>query len=115
MAKSKSISNAINENEVKPIVFDVALTDEQMRYAEEAAQSWGVTRRIAFAYLTRSSQQLLDSLRKGEEELAEGMLDTLENLNKFLKWQKSETELLEAAQARLILVLQQYSDETVTQ
>ena len=103
MAKTKNTSS-----------FKAALTIEQMRKGETNAQSWGVTRRLALSVLTRSSKQLIDGLQSEGEGLAEAMMDQLEDLIKFMDWRKKETDMLEAAQARLIFVLTKYSDEQLT-
>ena len=39
---------------------------------------------------------------------AEGMIDVLENLIKYLDWQETETELLKSAAARFTVVLEAY-------
>jgi len=73
------------------IEFEAAITDDQMYRGEKVAQSWGVTSRIALVVLTRSSSEFKDI---GD-----------------LKWRERETELLKSAQARMLVVLESYSDE----
>ena len=82
MAKSKFISNMAiaTKTPTTPAIFKAALTDKGACAVENAVESWGVTRRIAYALLTRSSQQLVKGLREGGDELAEGMMDTLNTL-----------------------------------
>lgn len=87
--------------------FSTAMTKDQMYKSEEAAESWGETRRCAYAVLTRSSSDLEDL----SAEAVEGFMDVLENLAKYLDWRKTETELLKAAEARMLLVLEAYTEK----
>jgi hypothetical protein len=83
--------------------FAPALTMEEVGEAEQKAQEWGVTRRCALATLTKSSDELLKSL--ADEKAAEAFLDVAEGIAAYLKWRDAETELLNAAQARILFVL----------
>lgn len=38
-------------------------------------------------------------------------MEALENLSEYLKWREHETELLEAALARMLVAIQGYSDK----
>ena len=87
--------------------FSAAITKDEMYKGEEAAQAWGITRRCAYAMLTRNSSGLEDMNAKA----AEGMMEALENLSEYLKWREHETELLEAALARMLVAIQGYSDK----
>jgi len=87
--------------------FSAAITKEEMYQGEKVTQNWGITRRLAMAALTRSSSDLEDL----SAPAAEGMMEALESLSKYLKWREHETEMLEAAQARMIVVIQGYSDK----
>ncbi len=87
--------------------FLAAITKDQMYKDEEAAQNWGVTRRVSMAALTRSSSDLEDL----SAPAAEGMMEALENLSEYLEWREHETERLKAAQARMVMAIQAYSDK----
>jgi len=115
MAKDKSSSNTRKKPEPPAIGFAAAITADEMHRGERAAQSYGVTRRIAYAALARSYQQLLDGLRSGGEATAEAALEHLDDLVNYLEWRKYETEMLEGAQARMMFVLQQFSAELLAQ
>ena len=86
--------------------FKADMTMEQVGEADNIAASWAVTRRAALVILARSSDEVdLDG------ESVEAFMELLESLNDFKKWRESETELLRAAQARLIVVIQNYLEK----
>ena len=87
--------------------FSAAITKDEMYQGEKAAQNWGPTRRLAMAALTRSSSDLEDL----SAPAAEGIMEAAENLSKYLKWREHEAEMLEAALARMLVVIQAYSDK----
>ena len=92
-----------------PLRFAAALTPEQVLQGERVAQHWDPTRRIAMEILTFSSEELREKLAASGAEPPEGLLKSLENLQAYLAWRESETELLEAARDRLIAVLGQHT------
>jgi hypothetical protein len=79
------------------------ITHEQLRVGENVAVTWGVTRRCANAILTRTGPELFKDAKDPGQ--AEAFLDVAKSIAKYMEWRKTETELLEAARARLILVL----------
>jgi len=89
------------------IEFDAALTKDELLNGEEAAESWGVTRRCALITLTRGSVQQLEDM---DAETAEALLGAVECVTEYLKWREHDTELLKTAQARMLMVLQTYLD-----
>ncbi len=97
---------------VLPTRFNAAITEKQLGAVEQAAQEWGVTRRIALATLSKSSKQLLKGLQSGGETTAEAMLAAHNSIREYLTWRTRETAMLEAAQARTLLVLEQFSTQS---
>ena len=87
--------------------FSAAITKDEMYQGEKVTQNWGITRRLAMAALTRSSSDF-ENL---SAPAAEGMMEALESLSNYLKWREHETELLEAALARMLVAIQGYSDK----
>lgn len=88
--------------------FPAAITNAQVLKIEKAFSSRDVTRRLALGVLTRSSDQLAESvwdLKGGNAvlELAQSLDSTLEDYQRML-------ELLTSAHARLWLCLGQESD-----
>ena len=73
---------------------------------EQATQDWGVVRRSPMIFLTKSSAELEET----SEKFADATLEVFEQLAKYLKWREHETELLEAAQARMQVMLQSVVD-----
>ena len=97
--------------ETLPIEFDAALTKDDVFKGEEVAESWGVTRRCALVTLTQGSAQQLENM---DTEMAEALVEVVERVTEYLKWREHETELLETAQARILVVLQAFSDKHPT-
>ena len=90
------------------IEFNAALTKDELFNGEKAAESWRVTRRCALITLTRGSAQQLEFM---DAETADALIGALDSLSEYLKWRERDTELLKAAQARMLMVLQTYSEE----
>lgn len=85
---------------IASLKFDPALTLEQVQEGERKAQEWGVTRRLAMLSLTKSADELRKSL--ADEETAVAFLEVAEGISAYLDWRKAESELLEAAHARVL-------------
>lgn len=82
--------------------FEAAISDAQMYEGERTARSWDVTRRLAYATLTRSAAQLRAGVR--DEAAAMEFLKLTDQITAFLKWRTCETKLLVAARARILAV-----------
>lgn len=83
------------------VEFDPILTSEQINQAERAAQSFGVTRRCAFASMTRTCEQM----ERMDEEAGGVFIDLVEKIDNYLEWREAETEILAAARARILYAL----------
>lgn len=91
--------------------FEAAITKQECHEGEKKAQAFGLVRREAYAVLTRSAAQLLKGM---DGEIAEALVEVAENIDSYLKWREHETELLQAAYARVLAVLlYNYPAETV--
>ena len=95
-------------NQPPSIEFDAALTKDELLNGEQAAESWSVTRRCALRTLTSGSAQQLENM---DAETADALMGALDSLSEYLKWRERDTELLKAAQARMLVILQAYSEE----
>lgn len=82
--------------------FGPAITREMVHDIEQTENECAVIRRCAIATLAQSSDELLDGTT---EEKMDALVAFVEGLAEYLEWRKSETELLEAAHARLSAVL----------
>lgn len=88
--------------------FEAEITDElgeqieRRRAADEhdAGQSF----RIALGVLTRSSDELIERSRAHPERSANAFLDAMESLRSSIEQRKRELELMESADARLLIL-----------
>ena len=102
-------------NEPNPLPFPAVMNAAAL---EKWLAIWrGVypTYRAAMEVLTRDSANLTDIANK--DDGAEVLLTLAESLDSYLKWRENETDLLQSALARLLLVLQAVAaaDETTTE
>ncbi len=84
------------------MIFEAALTKDELMQGEQATQDWGVVRRSSMIFLTKSSAELEET----SDEFTDATLEVFERLADYLKWREHETELLRAAQARMQVMLQ---------
>ncbi|NEV64127.1 hypothetical protein [Thiorhodococcus minor] len=89
--------------------FDAAIADSTIDNAETAHTNFEPIRRAALLVLERSYEQLAQPLRDSNEA-GSALLNLYAEIDKYLKWRQSETELLESAHARLLLVLSQEAE-----
>ena len=80
--------------------FDKSKMEELERVAQARIRSDGVSRRIALAALTRSSQELLKGLT--EPGSIEAVLEVVESLESTIADVKAEIEFMEVARTRLL-------------
>lgn len=88
-----------------------AIIQDELLNGEQAAESWSVTRRLALITLTKGSAQQLADM---DAEMAEALIEVVEHVTDYLKWRERETDLLKTAQARMLAVLQAFSESHPT-
>ena len=71
----------------------------------------GLTRRMALHSLCRAGADLIDGIEK-DQEIALAMAELSSNLTDYINRLKSLTEIMESAQARLLVSLAQRADMT---
>lgn len=74
---------------------------------EQSHANWQAIRRAAMILLARSYDELAEPLEQENERQCEALVYLAEQIGEFLEWRKREQELLEAAHARLMLMLSQ--------
>lgn len=89
--------------------FTAELTAAQVEEGERINQANGWVRRMALMMLTQSQAEIAAMVR-GDDETAHGILDLAEALKTYNERAKSEAELLQAAEARLWLVIMDEAD-----
>ena len=102
-------------NEPNPLPFPAGMSAAELEKGMTTWRKWYPTHRAAMEILTRDSANLTDIASK--DDGAEVLLTLAESLDGYLKWRSSETDLLQSALARLLLVLQAVAnaDETTTE
>jgi len=90
--------------------FPAALKDSQLDTIEQNHLSWQPIRRAALALLCRDADTLAAPLRANDDEAGQTLLYLAEQLDDFLAWRETETEMLKAAHARLWLTIAQEAD-----
>ena len=90
--------------------FRAVLEDSMLDTIEQNHNSWQPIRRAALVVMCRDYEALAAPLVRNDEEKAETLIYLIEQLDEFLAWRKREQELLEAAAARLMLVLTQEAE-----
>ena len=88
----------------KVTAYDAAFTFDEVETGVRNAKDGEPIRRRALLALTQSSDQLLATCKE-DQASAEAMLDLVEDLNRYLEWRKTDTEMLEAVRARIASVL----------
>ena len=99
-AKNRNASPAKTQKRPE---FRAMISGDQVKRAEEAAQSFGVWRRTALSTLAQNSDRMLREL--ADEKTAEAFLDAVEGIGEYLIWLRAHTEGVEAAHARIFMVL----------
>ena len=101
-------------NEPNPLPFPAVMNAAGLEKGLATWRGTYPTYRAAMEVLTRDSANLTDIASK--DDGAEVLLILAESLDGYLKWRENETDLLQSALARLILVLQAVADadETTT-
>ncbi|ATI03226.1 MAG: hypothetical protein ACPHPA_04245 [Cycloclasticus pugetii] len=101
-----------NEHIGNPLPFQAAFDKDKMRSLENNmqsnAQDDAVNRRIALGVLTRSSDELISSMDSDKDK--EAFVTMVECIGGTIEAEKGKLELLEAARARLFLVLEAVLD-----
>jgi hypothetical protein len=87
------------------------LTMKQIGEAERVFKSFDVTRRIGYLTLTKSGDDLIDSLA-ADRDVALGMAEWLDNFRLFLEQLDSVKETLKHAQARIVIAIANREDSS---
>lgn len=80
------------------------LSTEQMAEVEDAFQSWGVSRRIAIAILTKSGHELIQSISR-DRNFAVAMARWSEEIRAHLAYLNGIKQLISHAHARVLIAL----------
>ena len=88
--------------------FEAEITDElgeQIEWRRAADEQYaGQSFRTALSVLTRSSDEMMEQARAHPERSAHAVLDFMEFLRSSIEQRKRELELMESADARLLIL-----------
>lgn len=84
--------------------FSQLLTDDEMQKLEDVAQSYGISRRMASALLSRSKAFLMDNSKDDPSGSVELYLDMAERMQDYKEHLKNQLEQAEVAEARALVM-----------
>ena len=87
--------------------FGAAYGMDTIQNIEASHANWQPIRRAALYVLARTYDELAEPITQDDTPKAEALVYLAEQVGEFLEWRKREQELLEAANARLLLLLSQ--------
>lgn len=106
-----ALFSVATENADGSYSFPDAFTNSQVTKIETAFSSSDATRRLALGVLTRSSEQLTESMQN--ERGGDALLDLAQSLDSTIEDYQKMLELLTSAHARLWLCLGQEADRII--
>lgn len=83
--------------------FAPVFSPEKYQEAAKIASQWNPTYLLALLVLTMDSATLTAKIQN--DEGADAMMDLFETITEFQKWRKLDDEMIEAAAARLLVVM----------
>jgi hypothetical protein len=83
--------------------FDPACDPEHVADLENAAQEWGVNRRIAFVLAAKSRSELTDVARSVATNDEAALFEMLDGIRGLIEHYQSSAELFSAVEARLLV------------
>lgn len=101
----------ITQNADGSYTFEPAYGMDTVHGIEQSHTNYQPIRRAAMIVLARSYDELAEPLVQDDETKAETLVYLAEQVGEFLEWRKHEQELIEAAHARLLLLLSQEAEK----
>ena len=97
----------VTQNADGTYTFGAAFGDDTVQNTEASHSAYQPIRRAALYVLARTYDELAEPITQDDTPKAEALVYLAEQVGEFLEWRKREQELLEAANARLLLLLSQ--------